>query len=93
MYFSHLVLCDRREGQSSQERYEQQLAEVRLLDQLGYWACWFAEHHFMRYGQIPSATLFAASILAATSRITVGTAACVFSATGLPTRWPLKLTT
>ena len=46
MYFSHLVLCDRREGQSSQERYEQQLAEVRLMDQLGYWACWFAEHHF-----------------------------------------------
>jgi hypothetical protein len=35
MHFSHLVLCDRREGQSSQERYEQQLAEVRLMDQLG----------------------------------------------------------
>ena len=37
MYFSHLMLCDRREGLSSQERYEQQLAEVRLLDELGYW--------------------------------------------------------
>jgi len=26
------MLCDRREGLSSQERYEQQLAEVRLLE-------------------------------------------------------------
>ena len=34
MYFSHLMLCDHREGISSQERYEQQLAEVRLLDEL-----------------------------------------------------------
>jgi len=30
------MLCDRREGLSSQERYEQQLAEVRLLEELGY---------------------------------------------------------
>jgi alkanesulfonate monooxygenase SsuD/methylene tetrahydromethanopterin reductase-like flavin-dependent oxidoreductase (luciferase family) len=47
MYFSHLMLCDRREGLSSQERYEQQLAEVRLLEKLGYWCCWFAEQAAM----------------------------------------------
>lgn len=34
MYFSHLMLCDRREGLSSQERYEQALRVVtQALDQ------------------------------------------------------------
>ena len=46
----------------------------------GLGGVWFAEHHFVEYGRIPSATLFAGMVLQATSRITVGTAACVFSA-------------
>jgi hypothetical protein len=36
MYYSHLMLCDRGEGLSSQERYEQQLEEVQLMEELGY---------------------------------------------------------
>jgi hypothetical protein len=39
MYFSHLMLCDRREGLSSQARYEHQLEEVQLLEELGYRCC------------------------------------------------------
>ncbi|NUT21020.1 MAG: LLM class flavin-dependent oxidoreductase [Hamadaea sp.] len=46
----------------------------------GFDGVWLAEHHFTAYGQCPSATLLAGHILAATSRITVGTAACVLSA-------------
>lgn len=71
-YFSQLVLCDRREGQSSQERYEQQLAEVRLMDQLGYWACWFAEHHFAGYALVPDCLMMAAAAARETRRIRLG---------------------
>src|SRR5207302_3643537 len=72
MYFSHLMLCDRREGLASQERYEQQLAEVRLLDQLGYWCCWFAEHHFSGYALMPDCLLMAAAAARETRRIRLG---------------------
>jgi alkanesulfonate monooxygenase SsuD/methylene tetrahydromethanopterin reductase-like flavin-dependent oxidoreductase (luciferase family) len=72
MYFSHLMLCDRREGLSSQERYEQQLAEVRLLEELGYWCCWFAEHHFSGYALVPDCLLMAAAAARETTRIRLG---------------------
>jgi len=79
MYFSQLVLCDRREGQSSQERYEQQLAEVRLMDQLGYWACWFAEHHFAGYALVPDCLMMAAAAARETRRIRLGAGVVVLS--------------
>jgi alkanesulfonate monooxygenase SsuD/methylene tetrahydromethanopterin reductase-like flavin-dependent oxidoreductase (luciferase family) len=72
MYFSHLMLCDRREGLSSQERYEQQLEEVRLLEALGYWCCWFAEHHFSGYALVPDCLLMAAAAARETTRIRLG---------------------
>ena len=34
MRFGHLMLCDQREGISSQDRYEQMMEEVRLMDRL-----------------------------------------------------------
>ena len=72
MYFSHLMLCDRREGLSSQARYEQQLEEVRLLETLGYWGCWFAEHHFAGYALMPDCLLMAAAAARETRRIRLG---------------------
>src|SRR5437870_9375221 len=72
MYFSHLMLCDRREGLSSQERYEQQLEEVRLMEELGYWCCWFAEHHFAGYALMPDCLLMAAAAARETTRIRLG---------------------
>ncbi len=72
MYFSHLMLCDRREGLSSQERYEQQLEEVRLLEELGYWCCWFAEHHFSGYALVPDCLLMAAAAARETKRLRLG---------------------
>src|SRR5438445_11686593 len=77
MYFSHLMLCDRREGLSSQERYEQQLAEVRLLEELGYWCCWFAEHHFSGYALVPGCLLMAAAAARETTRIPLGSGVVV----------------
>jgi len=72
MYFSHLMLCDRREGLSSQECYEQQLEEVRLMEELGYWCCWFAEHHFAGYALMPDCLLMAAAAARETTRIRLG---------------------
>lgn len=72
MYFSHLMLCDRREGLSSQARYEQLFEEVRLMEALGYWCCWFAEHHFAGYALMPDCLLMAAAAARETSRIRLG---------------------
>jgi alkanesulfonate monooxygenase SsuD/methylene tetrahydromethanopterin reductase-like flavin-dependent oxidoreductase (luciferase family) len=56
------------------------LTHARAAEHHGLGGVWLAEHHFVHYGQFPSATLFAASVLGTTSKLTVGTAACVFSA-------------
>lgn len=45
----------------------------------GFAGVWLAEHHFIEYGRCPSATALAGLILGRTSRLTVGTAACVLS--------------
>ncbi|MBB5873901.1 alkanesulfonate monooxygenase SsuD/methylene tetrahydromethanopterin reductase-like flavin-dependent oxidoreductase (luciferase family) [Allocatelliglobosispora scoriae] len=56
------------------------LAHTRAAEAAGLGGVWLAEHHFVSYGQCPSATLLAGHLLAATARITIGTAACVLSA-------------
>lgn len=48
-------------------------------ERAGYAGVWIAEHHFISYGVCPSAVAFAGHLLGATSRITVGTAACILS--------------
>jgi alkanesulfonate monooxygenase SsuD/methylene tetrahydromethanopterin reductase-like flavin-dependent oxidoreductase (luciferase family) len=45
----------------------------------GFGGVWLAEHHFIEYGRCPSATVLAGAVLGATSRIEVGTAACVLT--------------
>jgi alkanesulfonate monooxygenase SsuD/methylene tetrahydromethanopterin reductase-like flavin-dependent oxidoreductase (luciferase family) len=45
----------------------------------GFDACWLAEHHFLDYGCCPSATTLAGYLLGATSRLHIGTAACILS--------------
>ncbi len=62
------------------------VAHARAAELHGFGGVWLAEHHFVQYGQCRSATLLAMQILAKTERITVGTAACVFSA-----RHPISL--
>nr|WP_203596231.1 LLM class flavin-dependent oxidoreductase [Actinomadura bangladeshensis] len=48
-------------------------------ERAGFDDVWLAEHHFMSYGVVPSATLLAGHLLAVTSRIHVGTAVSVLS--------------
>lgn len=61
-------------------------AYAAAAEHAGLHGVWIAEHHFTSYGTCPSATTFAAHLLGATSRIEVGTAACVLS-----TRHPVAL--
>lgn len=56
------------------------LTHAHAAERLGLGGVWLAEHHFVQYGQCPSATVLAGAILGSTSRLVVGTAACVFSA-------------
>lgn len=62
------------------------VAHARAAEQAGMRGVWLAEHHFVTYGQCPSATVLAGHLLAGTRRITVGTAACV-----LGSRHPVAL--
>jgi alkanesulfonate monooxygenase SsuD/methylene tetrahydromethanopterin reductase-like flavin-dependent oxidoreductase (luciferase family) len=59
---------------------------ARAAERAGLAGVWLAEHHFIRYGTCPSATVLAGHLLAATDRIAVGTAASVLS-----TRHPVAL--
>lgn len=86
MYFSQLCLTDRRPSQPDQLRFEQQLEEVRLLEELGYWAVWFAEHHFAGYAICGDTLLLAAAAARETSRIKLGAGVVV-----LPLHHPIRV--
>jgi alkanesulfonate monooxygenase SsuD/methylene tetrahydromethanopterin reductase-like flavin-dependent oxidoreductase (luciferase family) len=86
MYFSQLCLVDRRPEQPDQLRLRQQMEEVRLLDQLGYWAVWFAEHHFAGYALCGDSLTICAAAARETSRIRLGAGVVV-----LPFHHPVRV--
>jgi alkanesulfonate monooxygenase SsuD/methylene tetrahydromethanopterin reductase-like flavin-dependent oxidoreductase (luciferase family) len=86
MYFSQLCLVDRRPELPDQVRLRQQLEEVRLLDQLGYWAAWFAEHHFAGYALCGDTLTLCAAAARETSRIRLGAGVVV-----LPFHHPVRV--
>ncbi|MFD0558756.1 alkanesulfonate monooxygenase SsuD/methylene tetrahydromethanopterin reductase-like flavin-dependent oxidoreductase (luciferase family) [Stackebrandtia endophytica] len=55
------------------------LSHAVTAEAVGFDTVWLAEHHFIRYGACPSPPVMAASILSRTTRLRVGTAACVLS--------------
>lgn len=86
MQFGHLMLCDQREGVSSQVRYEQMMEEVRLMDRLGYGSVWFAEHHFDGYALIPDSLMACAAAARETQNILLGAGVVV-----LPFHHPVRV--
>jgi alkanesulfonate monooxygenase SsuD/methylene tetrahydromethanopterin reductase-like flavin-dependent oxidoreductase (luciferase family) len=55
--------------------YAEVAEQVRLADQLGYHAAWFAEHHFhVHRGHLPNPVLLALHLSARTERIHLGSA-------------------
>lgn len=77
---AHLFLLA---GQHPDSTHAETLAAAKEYALAGeaadYAGVWIAEHHFISYGVCPSALAFAAYLLGATRRITVGTAACILS--------------
>ncbi len=59
----------------SREVYEEVAAQVRVADEVGYHAAWFAEHHFhVHRGHLPNPLLFALHLAGRTERIHLGSA-------------------
>ncbi|MGH7858532.1 MAG: LLM class flavin-dependent oxidoreductase [Candidatus Binatia bacterium] len=55
------------------EVYAEQLAQIRLAEELGYDSVWLTEHHFAEDGYSPSLLPIAAAIAATTRRVRIGT--------------------
>ena len=86
MYFSQLCLVDRRRELPDHLRYEQQMEELRLLDELGYWAVWFGEHHFIGYALCGDTLMMCAAAARETKRIRLGAGVVV-----LPFHHPIQV--
>lgn len=73
------LLAARFPGQDDTAALSRTVDAAIAAEQAGFDDVWLAEHHFMTYGVVPSATLLAGHILAATTRVHVGTAVSVLS--------------
>jgi alkanesulfonate monooxygenase SsuD/methylene tetrahydromethanopterin reductase-like flavin-dependent oxidoreductase (luciferase family) len=78
--FGIFLLATRYPGQDDAAALARTTEAAVAAERAGFDDVWLAEHHFMTYGVVPSATLLAGHILALTGRIQVGTAVSVLSA-------------
>ncbi|MGC4951899.1 LLM class flavin-dependent oxidoreductase [Actinomadura citrea] len=74
-----LLLAARFPGQDDAAALSRTVEAAVAAERAGFDDVWLAEHHFMSYGVVPSATVLAGHLLAATSRVGVGTAVSVLS--------------
>ena len=77
MKFSTQNLLSLRDWQTHAEVYADALAECRLADELGFHTVWLAEHHFSKYGIVPSLAPLATAIARETRRVRIGTAVVI----------------
>ncbi|MFB4306344.1 LLM class flavin-dependent oxidoreductase [Actinomadura sp. GTD37] len=80
------LLTTQYPGQDAAAALSRTVEAAVAAERAGFDDVWLAEHHFMSYGVVPSATLLAGHVLAVTERIRVGTAVSVLS-----TRHPVAL--
>ncbi len=80
------LLATRAPGQDDHAALSRTVEAAVAAERAGFDDVWLAEHHFMSYGVVPSATLLAGHLLGVTERIHVGTAVSVLS-----TRHPVAL--
>ncbi|NKZ07077.1 LLM class flavin-dependent oxidoreductase [Actinomadura latina] len=73
------LLATRFPGQDDATALARTVEAAVAAERAGFDDVWLAEHHFMSYGVVPSATLLAGHLLAVTERIHVGTAVSVLS--------------
>ncbi|TDB85546.1 LLM class flavin-dependent oxidoreductase [Actinomadura sp. KC216] len=73
------LLATRFPGQDDAAALSRTVEAALAAERAGFDDVWLAEHHFMSYGVVPSGTVLAGHLLAATARIDVGTAVSVLS--------------
>ncbi|MBO0868191.1 MAG: LLM class flavin-dependent oxidoreductase [Micromonosporaceae bacterium] len=73
------LLAGQFPGTSHAQALRHALEYAIAAERAGFDGVWVAEHHFISYGVCPSALAFAGHLLGRTSRIRVGTAACILS--------------
>src|SRR5207249_5634648 len=91
MKFGYFTLTDNSPGYGAQRRDPNQfLLEVAEecveAEAMGYNSAWVPEHHFARFGVLPSPAMFLAHVAARTKRIKLGPATVV-----LPLNHPLRV--
>jgi len=59
--------------------YQEAVEQIQYAEELGFDAVWLAEHHFTRFGIIPSAIPFATYVAAHTRTIRIGTGVSVLT--------------
>ena len=59
--------------------FHEAVEQIQYAEELGFDAVWLAEHHFTRFGIVPSALPFATYVAARTSTIRIGTGVSVLT--------------
>ena len=59
--------------------YHEAVEQIQYAEELGFDAVWLAEHHFTRFGIVPSAIPFATYVAAQTRTIRIGTGVSVLT--------------
>jgi alkanesulfonate monooxygenase SsuD/methylene tetrahydromethanopterin reductase-like flavin-dependent oxidoreductase (luciferase family) len=73
------LLAGQFPGTSHAQSLRDAVSYALAAERAGFDGVWIAEHHFISCGTCPSALAFAAHLLGRTTRIRVGTAACILS--------------
>ncbi|QXJ21750.1 LLM class flavin-dependent oxidoreductase [Actinomadura graeca] len=79
MRFGIFLLTARFPHQDDAAALARTVEAAVAAERSGFDDVWLAEHHFMTYGVVPSATVLAGHVLALTRRVHVGTAVSVLS--------------
>ena len=81
MKFGIFILPSWPEAEPSHQGriYQEAVEQIQYAEELGFDAVWLAEHHFTRFGIIPSAIPFATYVAAHTRTIRIGTGLSVLT--------------
>src|SRR5215472_14925235 len=81
MKFGIFILPSWPEAETSQQGriYQEAVEQIQYAEELGFDAVWLAEHHFTRFGIVPSAIPFATYVAAHTKTIRIGTGVSVLT--------------
>ena len=81
MKFGVFILPSWPEAEPSHQSrvYHEAVEQIQYAEELGFDTAWLAEHHFTRFGIVPSALPFATYVAARTKKIRIGTGVSVLT--------------